>query len=346
MNWPSLSIIIPSFNQGAYIERTILSILKQNYEGELEIIVSDGGSKDKTVEILKKYPQIIWWSKPDRGYVDAVTKAIAVAKGEILAIQSSDDFYLRDAFKISIKELIDNPDVAIITGCDVQLMPDMNSYYTSELISSEVTPYSILTKRMIGQHCTFFRRIILDKIGGLREEVDVCADIDLWYRALHFFKGKFIPFYTAVYQNHPNQRTKILDTWYSGLVKMVESCESDPFYGSQLRFSERERKNIYARFEVGLGKQPEQEQLLVKMTQILESEDYTQETKEFVHSTLAHRGYLSRHLEKEKIADKLIQILTDGNLVNRAKIKLYQAMGIPQNYVFKGPQIDINWWKK
>jgi glycosyltransferase involved in cell wall biosynthesis len=95
---PDISIVIPSFNQGQYIERTLLSILKQEYPGKVEVIVSDGGSADNTVDVLKKYDkQITWWSEKDAGYADAVNKGFAKATGEIFAIQSSDDFYLQNA---------------------------------------------------------------------------------------------------------------------------------------------------------------------------------------------------------------------------------------------------------
>lgn len=117
-NFPSISIVIPSFNQGIYLERTILSIIHQEYPGKVEVIVSDGGSKDNTVNILKKYNEKItaWWSNPDKGFVDAVNKGISKATGEICAIQSSDDFYLKDAFKKIASTFKLNPDVSLVCG--------------------------------------------------------------------------------------------------------------------------------------------------------------------------------------------------------------------------------------
>src|SRR6185436_12221867 len=124
MNWPTLSIIIPSFNQGAFIERTLLSILKQDYPAAVQVIVSDGGSTDNTIEILERYPQVNWWSKRDEGFADAVNKGLRVATGDVLAIQSSDDFYLRDAFRTTIQPFLIDPRLAISTGCDVYLQSD------------------------------------------------------------------------------------------------------------------------------------------------------------------------------------------------------------------------------
>jgi glycosyltransferase involved in cell wall biosynthesis len=100
---PLISIIIPSFNQGPYIERTINSVLKQDYPHK-ELIIMDGGSKDQTVEILQKYDkEISWVSEPDGGYADAVNKGLKMAKGSIIGIQSSDDYYCENIFGLVSK---------------------------------------------------------------------------------------------------------------------------------------------------------------------------------------------------------------------------------------------------
>ncbi|QUS59976.1 glycosyltransferase [Synechocystis sp. PCC 7339] len=96
-DWPRISIVTPSYNQGQFIEETIRSVLLQGYPG-LEYIVVDGDSADETVEIIKKYERALhfWISEPDQGQADALNKGFIHATGEICAYLNSDDWLLPD----------------------------------------------------------------------------------------------------------------------------------------------------------------------------------------------------------------------------------------------------------
>ena len=92
-NKPSITIVTPSFNQGEFIERTILSVLNQNYPN-LQYIIKDGGSTDNTKQIVKKYQKYLTFiSKKDNGQSDAINQGFKMANGEILAWLNSDDCY-------------------------------------------------------------------------------------------------------------------------------------------------------------------------------------------------------------------------------------------------------------
>jgi glycosyltransferase involved in cell wall biosynthesis len=97
--WPQLTIVTPSFNQGAFIEETIRSVLLQGYSN-LEYLVLDGGSTDGTIEILKKYDRWIdfWVSARDGGQTQAINRGFARATGDWVAWQNSDDVYLPGTF--------------------------------------------------------------------------------------------------------------------------------------------------------------------------------------------------------------------------------------------------------
>ena len=116
-NWPKISIVMPSFNQEKFIEQSILSILNQSYPN-LQLIIIDGGSNDRTVEIIKKYQKYIdfWISEPDQGQSDALNKGFKKANGEIFGWMNSDDLYLPNAFFFLIDAFKKNPNKEIIFG--------------------------------------------------------------------------------------------------------------------------------------------------------------------------------------------------------------------------------------
>jgi glycosyltransferase involved in cell wall biosynthesis len=93
---PKISIITPSYNQGHFIEETITSVLDQGYPN-LEYIIMDGGSKDNTVEVIKKYEKHItyWVSERDKGQSDAINKGFARATGDVINWLNSDDYYAK-----------------------------------------------------------------------------------------------------------------------------------------------------------------------------------------------------------------------------------------------------------
>ncbi|GAB3637394.1 hypothetical protein GCM10027422_29840 [Hymenobacter arcticus] len=249
-DFPSVSIVIPSWNQGRFIDRTLQSILKQDYPGTIEIIVSDGGSTDETVEVLKKYgDRLIWWSARDKGFVDAVTKGVARATGEILAVQSSDDYYLPGAFRAMAAAFHQYPKASFISGGEYAI--DLQgTVLSSSNPAGEITPRTILFQTIPPQHATFVKRRFFEETGGMRLAVDMCADIDQWYRIAHLAPGHYIPSMLAVYQLHPDQRTVTSDKWFPNLVKMVELCEQEPRYGTIFRLTEEERRNLYTYWEI------------------------------------------------------------------------------------------------
>ena len=240
------------------MERTLLSILKQDYPGKVEVIVADGGSTDETVAVLTRYgDRLTWWSAPDAGFVDAVTKAMARASGEILAIQSSDDYYLPGAFRAMAAAFQQHPAASFVSGGDYAINP-AGVVVGRVQAAGPVTPHSILFEKIPSQHTTFLKREFWEATGGVRRSVDMCADVDLWYRVAHLAPGHYLPQMLAVYQLHPDQRTVTSDQWVASLVRMVESCEAEPRYGQHFGLAPAERRDLYAYWEIYWTKRRDQ----------------------------------------------------------------------------------------
>lgn len=205
---PLVSLVIPSFNQGKFIRETIDSCLSQRYR-PLEVIVMDGGSRDETVAVLKSYgplPELRWVSEPDRGVADAVNKGMALARGEICAIQSSDDAYLPDAIEQAVAAFHQHPEAALIYADTVKVDAD-----GKELSRFQTGPFSItnfLAKRtVVLQPAAFFRRAAFEAVGGWSMDYFI-ADTECWLRMIMRFPARKVNAFWALRRMHEAQRDK------------------------------------------------------------------------------------------------------------------------------------------
>lgn len=117
-NGVKISIVTPSYNSAADLERAIQSVLDQDYPN-WEHIVVDGGSTDNTREILQKYDHLRWISEPDRGQVDAINKGFAMAQGDVVSYLNADDYYKNGAFA-AVADCFRDDDVMVVYG-DVEV---------------------------------------------------------------------------------------------------------------------------------------------------------------------------------------------------------------------------------
>lgn len=183
LNTPSLSIIIPSYNQSEYLEQTLLSIKEQNYP-DIELIVIDGGSTDRSVELIKRYSDYIsyWVSEPDEGQVDAINKGLKRATGEWVAWQNSDDIYLPGAFSSFVEKLVACPRADVITG-NISLI-DSTGHVIREVHYIKPTYNGLRSEGMVvANQAAFWRRALHDKIGYL--DIQYCCSFDYeWFLRL------------------------------------------------------------------------------------------------------------------------------------------------------------------
>ena len=189
---PKISIVIPSFNQGAYLETTIRSVLDQNYPN-LELIVMDGGSRDNSVDIIKRYEDRIsyWQSQPDDGQYWAVNEGFRRSSGELMAWINSDDKLHPKSLHTMASIFTQRRDVDWVTG-----RPNvMNEQGFITWICEPVPVFSqrnYLQKKydfpsFIQQEGTFWRRSLWETAGAtLQTDLQMAGDLELWAR---FFRS-------------------------------------------------------------------------------------------------------------------------------------------------------------
>lgn len=185
MQFPKITIITPSFNQGQYIEQTINSILSQNYPN-LEYIIIDGGSTDDTVDIIKKYEDKItyWVSEPDNGQAHAINKGLNKATGELVNWINSDD-YLEDGALLTLAEAYEQNQTAFaFCGYTRCFWDEDNSTSHSYRMGLKKDTTSTLLSIEMNQPGTFLKREAVEKVGGVNESLRYVFDNELWMRLL------------------------------------------------------------------------------------------------------------------------------------------------------------------
>jgi glycosyltransferase involved in cell wall biosynthesis len=224
---PSISVITPSYNQCEYIERTLDSVLLQDYP-RLQYLVTDGGSTDGTVEVLERYreryPDVLEFvSEKDRGQAHAVNKGFERARGEIIGWLNSDDTYNEDTLRQIAGYFALNPDCDLAYGRADYVDGDDRALHPYPIIE-DYNWHTLAHECFFCQPAVFFRRRILDHDLRLDEALQTCMDYDLWIRIGESFEVRFFDRFLAnsriYYDNKTlSQRTLVYDEVYRTVKK-------------------------------------------------------------------------------------------------------------------------------
>jgi glycosyltransferase involved in cell wall biosynthesis len=180
---PVISVVTPSLNQAAYLERTLRSVADQGYP-HVEHIVVDGGSTDGSVEILQRWTDRLagWVSEPDRGQSHAINKGVAWSTGEVVAYINSDDYYLPGAFAAAAATFVDRSPRWVAGRCRYE--------HTDGTLSELVVPTRPQMPRRtmiaetwyVPQASSFWRRDVFAEVGQLREDLQYVFDLEFGLR--------------------------------------------------------------------------------------------------------------------------------------------------------------------
>ena len=213
--WPKISIVTPSYNQGKFLEETIRSVVLQGYPN-LEYIIIDGGSNDNTLQVIRKYePWVSYWiSEPDRGQAHAINKGWVYATGSILAWLNSDDLYKPSAlYQVADVFQKDSNTAAAVGSC--QMTDSSGNIINYKLVDFDSENYDLNPLRILsggdvpGQPSIFISSEVFKTIGKLNEKLYYTLDWEYWIRlAMHFPQEKIILIESILSESRQHNNTK------------------------------------------------------------------------------------------------------------------------------------------
>ena len=201
-----ISIVTPSFNQGRFLEETLLSVLDQNYPN-LEYIVIDGGSTDETLDVIRKYEDRIsyWVSETDRGQVHALNKGIAKITGDIFGFINSDDVYLPGTFKTVSEHFEQHRQSEWVCGDTIMFGNGLPDERITTVVPKSAA-HCLSWAYTAAQPGHFWKRELI--AGGFDEAWPYDFDHDLYVRLLLAgHKCEYIPQAFAKYRLHAASKT-------------------------------------------------------------------------------------------------------------------------------------------
>lgn len=207
-SYPLVSIVTPSYNQGRYIEETILSIKNQDYPN-IEHVIVDGGSTDNTLEILKKYEDTYtmrWISEPDKGQADAINKGFKLSAGEILGWQNADDTYNPGAISKAVAFFLKHPGIDLVFG-NYCLIDDKNN----TLQEFRLRPFNrkeyLYCFPNISNPSAFWKRELFFASSMLDIRLKYAMDFDFFMRASEHGKFRYVKYCFGNGRIQPSSKT-------------------------------------------------------------------------------------------------------------------------------------------
>ncbi len=205
---PLVTVAVPSYNQGRYLEEALESIFQQDVR--TEIFVADGGSSDNSREIIGKWaPKLSGWrSHPDSGQSAAINECLARGTAPYVCWLNSDDYWLRGALRELVSALEANPSCPVAYGRAWNVTEK-----TGKKTPVWVEPFNIdrlAFRCIICQPATLIRRCAWEAVGGLDESLKMVMDYDLWWRLfLKFGSFNSVSKFVAVNRDHDRTKTKL-----------------------------------------------------------------------------------------------------------------------------------------
>lgn len=236
IKYPLVTVITPTYNRARFLEKTIKSVVEQDYPN-IEYIVLDDGSTDGTSSVIKKFQdKIVWKSHKNIGEVRTVNKGLKLAQGEVIGVVNSDDPLLPGAISEFVRYLKENPEISVVysdwvlideKGCKIKKVI-ANDYSYGDMIRTHNCPLGA---------SAFFRRRILETLRGRDVGFKYVSDYDFWLRAGLLGKFARIPKVLVASRVHPGQATLQGRNFRAAMdhIKVIKKIFSDPNLPAQIK---------------------------------------------------------------------------------------------------------------
>ncbi len=245
---PLVSVITPSFNQGNFLEKTIQSVLGQDYPN-IEYIIIDGGSTDLSVDIIRKYESSIssWLTEPDYGQADAINKGFQRARGDFLCWINSDDTIYSDFISKRISQFERHKEVDFIYG-DVHQGPDIDQIKIRKGRQTNFMSMLLSLNVPIPQQSTMWKRSVIEKVGILDPKWHVLLDREYFMRIARFCKIIYFPGTVAFFRNHDQSKSIAEEEkWAHEIPVFYQEVFINNLFDIENSVLKKHRKRVHAR---------------------------------------------------------------------------------------------------
>jgi glycosyltransferase involved in cell wall biosynthesis len=208
-DFPLVTIVTPSYNQGRFLEATLRSVLEQDYSN-IEYLVVDGASTDSSVEIIRRYAErLTWWvSEKDSGQSAAINKGFQRARGEIIGWLNSDDIYQPGAITAAVAAFKSHPEAVVVYGDALAIDTDGKPF--NMMHTRQYTLNDLLAFNIICQPAAFMRRSSLEQVNYLNPAYHLLMDNLLWINMARIGPIVYFPqiWAAARYHDQAKNRTR------------------------------------------------------------------------------------------------------------------------------------------
>ena len=236
-----VSVVIPCYNAAKYLRETLDSVLAQDYEGPLEVLVADDGSTDDSVEIIESYgsPVILLPKPPDVGRSAAIARnrCLAVATQPLVAFLDADDLWFPSHLSALAEVMQERPELGLVFDSGYYMSEDGSEVWPWDPTTypSEITPDYLILGCQFAPGQVMVRRSVFEDIGLSDESLRHAEEYDLWLRIVEAFPAAHVPNDGHKYRRHANQKSLKPTLWSEAARVFDKARHRYPYKRSSIR---------------------------------------------------------------------------------------------------------------